>query len=239
MNVLLVASESNRQDYRARQLFANEQGADLYVSFHFNAKRYDKPGVKDNPASCLVANNASPTSREMARDFAKAVSDEFSFPNRGLVVLDRDDRGYYNLYYTAMPAFLIEPFYVSDKEQAALALSEGGQRRVAQVLVDVIRSHMPEDALIAFDLGHKFKVSSIHDRGAPVVVDFNDEGDPIYHQTMAEADCAEKVMHYAKAILEGKEESIPPTASGEETMLVSSIRIEACNEGPIHVRYRP
>jgi len=214
--VILTADEDNRRDYRDRQLYANEQGADVYVEFHFNASAYDKPGTQDNPASVLVCDNASSKSRAMAKDFSAAMSGAYGYPNRGVVELKRHsdgsaDRAYYNLYYTRMKAFLLEPLYVSDVEQAAVALSEEGQKSIATLLVDVIRDHFPDGAKCAFSLGHKFKQSSIFDRGAPVVIGYDDDASPapIHHQTLAEADLAERVMHFAAAMLEGKEDPAP------------------------------
>ena len=139
--VFLAADAQNRRDYRDRQLFANEQNADVYVEFHFNASAYDKPGTQDNPASVLVCDNASQKSRDMAKDFSDAMSSAYGYPNRGVVELKRRsdgsaDRAYYNLYYTKMKAFLLEPLYVSDAEQSSVALSEEGQKSIASIFYE-------------------------------------------------------------------------------------------------------
>lgn len=230
--VILVASDEQRRDYKARQLFANEQGADFYLELHFNAARYDKPGTQDNPASCLVADNAGEKTRAIGTDFAKACSLEFGYPNRGLVVLKQADRAYYNLYYTKMPAILVEPFYVSDVEQAAMALSPTGQQRVAEILWDLVRAYFPAGSKIAISLGHKFKATSIHDRGAPVVIGHSEEGDPIYHPTMAEADCAERVMGYLVALLRGE---IPAQLTDSDILIEGPAKLTAVGPGVLKV----
>ncbi len=239
-SVFLAADADNRRDYRDRQLYANSQGADVYVEFHFNASAYDKPGTQDNPSSVLVCDNASQKSRNMAKDFSDAMSSAYGYPNRGVVELKNPnsqgsaDRAYYNLYYTKMKAFLLEPLYVSDVDQAAVALSEEGQKSIASILVDVIKKHFPDGAKCAFSLGHKFKASSIHDRGAPVVIGYDDDESPapIYHPTLAEADLAEKVLFFAKAMLEGKEE---PEKPENEILLEGEWKISGSDSG-IHLR---
>ena len=238
-SVFLPADADNRRDYRDRQLHANEQGADVYVEFHFNASAYDKPGTQDNPSSVLVCDNASQTSRDMAKDFSDAMSSAYGYPNRGVVELKRHadgsaDRAYYNLFYTKMKAFLLEPLYVSDVEQSAVALSEEGQKSIAAILVDVIKKYFPDGAKCAFSLGHKFKASSIHDRGAPVVIGYDDDESPapIHHPTLAEADLAEKVLFFAKAMLEGKEE---PEEPEDEIFLVGEWSISGSESG-LHLR---
>lgn len=230
--VILVATEETRRDYRARQLYANSQKCHIYIEFHFNAAQYDKPGFEDNPASCLVADNASPLTQDIAREFALQVSTEFGYPNRGMVKLRKGDRGYYNLFYTNMKAILIEPLYVSDVEQAKVALSTEGQKKIARIVNNVVRKFFPDGAKVAFSLGHKCRETSIFDRGAPVVVALTPEGDHILHKTMAEADCAEKVMMFAKAMLEDslEEETLPPSQS-EVIHLQGEWTIAATNDG--------
>lgn len=232
-STFLVADENNRRDYRDRQLFANSQGADVYVEFHFNASGNESEGVADNPSSVLVCENASSKSKEMARDYSALVSSHFDYPNHGVVVLEKDSsgntpRGYYNLFYTKMKAFLLEPLYVSEPEQSLVALSEEGQKMLAIFLVQVIKDHYPDGAKCAFSLGHKFKESSIHDRGAPIVIGYEKDSQgnekPIHHATLAEADVAEKVMNFAREFLSSEEPAPEPEA--EEIILKGKWTIE-------------
>lgn len=203
-STFLVADSRNRRGYRDRQLYANSLNADLYVEFHFNAKEYDKPGVQDNPATVLVCNNAGNRTRKLASAFADKISEEFKHPNGGLLVRNPGDRAYYNLYYSRPPAILIEPLYVSDQTQAVLAMQEATQRRIAQILRDVVVEYFPRGAAVACSLGHKFKPAPNNfDRGAPICKEVSN---PL---GLAEADLAEKVMGFFRGYLE---ESKPPEA---------------------------
>jgi hypothetical protein len=208
--ILWVADEDNRRDYRDRQLYANSKDAVGYIEGHYNASAYDKPGVQDNPASCLVASNSGSKTREMAKYFADKVSEAFDYPNRGCVVTENGDAGYWNLYYAAGNSILLEPLYVSDSDQALMAQSELGQDKIAQIIADLVRKFYPDGGLIAFSVGHKFKVSSPYDRGAPVV---NTDG-------LGEADLVELYMHKAAALLEAGEVTepvAPPVTPPTET----------------------
>ena len=122
--ILWTADESNRRDYRERQLYANGAGAVLYIEGHHNANLYsvdvdgdgvkdvDAAGFKDNPTSVLVCDNASQMSKDIGTYFAGECAKAFGIPNRGLVIRKPGDRAYYNLYYARMKAVLIEPLYV-------------------------------------------------------------------------------------------------------------------------------
>lgn len=179
--ILWVADEKSRRDYKDRQFYANEKGAVVYVEGHLNANMYsvdvngdgvmdvDKAGYADNPSSVLVCDNAGQGTREMGTYFSGECSKAFGMPNRGLVVLKKGDRAYYNLYYTKMKAILVEPLYVSDAEVAVIAQTEHAKDTIAQILANTIRKFIPSGGLIAFSVGHMFKASSKWDRGAPVV----------------------------------------------------------------------
>lgn len=169
--VIWVADNEHRRDYKDRQFYANQLGCDLYLELHYNASAYDKPGTDDNPCSVIVCDNASQKSRDIATYLSELVSDHYAFPNRGVDVVGRDRAGYWNLYYTKMQAVLTELLYVSDVEQAEIARSETGQWDLAQMHVAAIRKFYPDGAKIALSIGHKFKVTSPFDRGAPVVGD--------------------------------------------------------------------
>lgn len=194
-------------NYDDRQEAANREGCDVYIEHHFNALAYDKPGTDDNPALCLVAHNASQTSKTLAADYSNRVASEFGYKNRGVIQLEYKGRGDFNLRFTKMPAFLVEPLFVSDPEQAVVAQSDIGQLKLARILVETIKAQYPAGAKVAFSVGHKYKESSPYDRGAPVV-----------NSTATEADLAELVLKKAAAILlngdeEGEEaEGLEPTA---------------------------
>lgn len=167
--VIWVADNEHRRDYKDRQYYANQLKCDFYIELHFNAFAYDKPGTDDNPCSVIVCDNASPKTRDIAEYLSDLVSEHYHFPNRGVDVVGRDRAGYWNLYYTNMQAVLTELLYVSDKEQVAIIMSDEGMDRIAAMHVATIKKFYPNGAKIALSIGHKFKVSSPYDRGAPVV----------------------------------------------------------------------
>lgn len=195
-STFLVADAKTPRGYRDRQNYANSQNAGLYVEFHFNAKEYDKPGVQDNPATVLVCNNAGTLTRKLAADFADHISRAFGHPNGGLLIRSPGDRAYYNLYYSRPPAILIEPLYVSDPTQAALAMREDTQQRIAEILRDVVVKYFPDGVSVACSLGHKFKPAPHHfDRGAPICKAVPNP------KNLAEADLAEQVMEKFRTLL--------------------------------------
>lgn len=225
--VLWVATENQRRDYYDRQKLANDEACDLYVEQHFNAKEYDRPGLGDNPSFCLVGSNASETSKKIARTYSAMVSDAFGTTDQGAIQVKFKGRGDYNLRFTAMPAFLPEPLFVSDAELAMIAQSDIGQKKLAACLVATIKEHFPAGAKVAFSCGHLFKVSQPYDRGAPVV---GTKG------RVGEGDLALAVLQYAEQQLMDEEaiDPEPPTRPGG-TILKGVVSIEALAEGTLKV----
>jgi hypothetical protein len=89
-----------------------------------------------------------------------------------------------------MPAILLEPLFASNPQHADWIRSEAGQMRLAQVLSDSLQRFFQNGGLIGFSVGHKYKDSNPHDRGAPI------------HGGGLEADYAEKVLEKTKLLLE-------------------------------------
>lgn len=151
--------------YRDRQLEANRLGCVGYVEHHLNALEYDKPGSQDNPTLCVVTKNASAKSIEWAGAYTKIVSGAFDVPNQGALRRGPEGRGYWNLAYTRMPAILVEPLFISDMKYAEIAISLGGQVRMAQCLMESIEQAFPRGGLFGISCGHKGVRAD--DRGAP------------------------------------------------------------------------
>lgn len=140
--------------YRERQIQANRAGAICYAEQHFNALEYDRPGFADNPSMVVVADNASSKTRAWAGDYVAQVAEAFGIEDRGVDARNADERGYWNLFYTAMPAVLLEPFFISDPQQAEWAMSEGGQTQLAFILTRTIATHFPAGGVVALSCGH-------------------------------------------------------------------------------------
>jgi hypothetical protein len=162
-------------DYIDRQEAANEDGAICYVEHHLNSKAYDDPQTgDDNPILTIVAHNASLKSIEFAAAYSSNAQEAFPelplYRGREPGVLQRGyrERGDYNLRFTKMPAILLEPMWVSDKESCQALAVRSTREALAEVLADTITSQFPEGGLVALSGGHKGKVSKPWDRGAPM-----------------------------------------------------------------------
>ncbi len=175
-------------DYRARQQAANADDAIAYVEHHFNSSGSSQA----NYAVVVVGSNASQTSRNWGRWYAKAIADQFGIGiggDQGILVGGWSGRGDGNVKHTEMPAVLLEPLFASNPQQAEIIRSKSGQAVLAQILAESIRRFFPKGGLVAFSVGHKYKTSAPNDRGAPLA----GGGD--------EADFAEKVLEKAAQIL--------------------------------------
>lgn len=154
-------------DYYARQAAANEDQCKLYVEQHFNSSASQSA----NYSVVVTGYNASQTSKNWGRWYARAVSQEFDIPvggDSGLLVGGYDGRGDYNLRFTNMPAILLEPFFVSNPQTAEIIKTEAAQYRLASILTESIQRFLPNGGLVGFSVGHKYKTSKPNDRGAAV-----------------------------------------------------------------------
>ncbi len=183
-------------DYIDRQRAANRDDCVAYVEHHFNSAA----GAAGNYAAVIVGSNASNTSRNWARWYARAVSDSFGIglaQRDGVVVGGFSGRGDGNVKFTKMPAILLEPLFANNPAHAQWIRSGEGQTRLAQILADSIERCFPDGGTIAFSVGHKYKASNPNDRGAAVA------------GGGSEADFAEIVLTRAAQLLEAKREPAP------------------------------
>lgn len=183
-------------DYFERQQAANADQAVAYVEHHFNSSASPAAGY----AVVVVGSNASNTSRNWGRWYARAVAEQFG--NRvggdgGILVGGWDGRGDGNVKHTRMPAVLLEPLFASNPQQADAIRSDAGQAALARILAESLRRFFPDGGLVAFSVGHKYKRSSPNDRGAALA------------GGGTEADHAEKVLHRAARLLT-EEPAAPP-----------------------------
>lgn len=151
--------------YRERQMKANALKCTGYAEFHLNALEYDRPGPADNPAMVICAENASDTSKRWGFQHANAAGRAFDLPVAGVQLRRAGQRGYWNLYYAKMPAILIEPLFISDPDTAAIALSEEGVLKMAEIFMTSTKSVFPEGGLFGLSVGHIGARPG--DRGAP------------------------------------------------------------------------
>ena len=155
-------------DYSERQRRANVDQAAAYIEHHFNSSSSPTADY----TVVITGSNASQTSRNWGRWYARAISREFEVPvggDQGIMVGGYDGRGDGNLRHTDMPAILLEPLFASNPRHAEMVRSEDGQMPMVRVLVDSIKRFFPDGGLIAFIVGHKDKTSNPNDRGAALV----------------------------------------------------------------------
>ncbi|MEQ8222159.1 MAG: S41 family peptidase [Candidatus Eremiobacterota bacterium] len=153
-----------RGDYRDREEKANEDGAICYVEQHFNSTGGDP---NTNYTMVLITTGASDFTRTWAEYYMNRVSEQFQlnkWKKDGIKVLVQGDRGYGNLKYLKMPAILPEPFLICNSTGVEWAKTR--QDELARILVDSIYKFFPEGGLVAFSVGHKYKISNINDKGA-------------------------------------------------------------------------
>lgn len=177
-------------DYRLRQQQANEDGCKGYVEHHFNSSASSTAHY----TVVITGSNASETSKNWGRWYARAVARELDVPlggDQGIMVGGYNGRGDFNLRFTSMPAILLEPLFASNPQHAEWIRSDSGQTKLARILCESIQRFFQDGALIGFSVGHKYKTSRPNDRGALV------------YGGGWEAEYAEAVLEKARAMLEG------------------------------------
>ena len=171
-DVLVLCSGS----YKVRQQVANKKGAKLYFEQHGNA--VDDSTV--NYAMGLVASNASSASKALAARYAKVCAEALNISDKGArSTTEMGGRGEGNLVHTAMPAFIGEPLFLSNRIGAEIAVTEAGCWLLASLIRDTVMSGLgmyynPGDT-IALSPGHYGKVPN--DRGAAIHGHFSCEAD--------------------------------------------------------------
>lgn len=211
-------------EYYERQAAANKDKAVAYIEHHFNSSASSKPDY----AVVVVGSNASQTSRNWGRWYAKAIADQFGSEvggDQGILVGGWSGRGDGNVKHTEMPAVLLEPLFASNPLQADIIRSESGQATLARILVESIRRFFPKGGLVAFSVGHKYKPSKPKDRGA----ELSGGG--------AEADYAEKVLEKAAELLQQE-----VTLSAKRTLRVmqgETVLYEATVDDDVVVSWLP
>lgn len=205
-------------DYLDRQQAANKDKAIAYVEHHFNSSSSEQP----NYAVVIVGANASQTSCNWGRWYAKAVAEQFGTRvagDQGVQIGGFDGRGDANIKHTAMPAVLLEPLFASNPQQAEIIRSKPGQATLARILAESIRRFFPQGGLIAFSVGHKYKTSAPQDRGAALA------------GGGTEADHAEKVLQLAAELLSEAQAAPQPrmlrVMKGEELLFETTVDEDA------------
>ncbi|MGF7089361.1 N-acetylmuramoyl-L-alanine amidase [Kroppenstedtia sanguinis] len=118
---------------RARPKFANDLGADLFISIHGNT--FANPDVSGTETYYYHWN-----SRSLAKVMHKHVVQGSGFQNRGV-----KKENYFVLKDTKMPAVLIEMGYLTHPKEEKEMLTEEYQNRMAVSIVDGIKEYLKLD----------------------------------------------------------------------------------------------
>ena len=156
----LMDAAQVRQDLQARVRCANDAGASALLSIHFNG--FDDPTVGGSQTVYDSARSFAGQSRRLAQSLQSAMTARLHLADRGVLADDAldaptlsdraDSYGHLMLLGpplpgwldqgTAMPGALVEPLFLTDPQEAALATSPGGQRRIAGALVAGLESYL-------------------------------------------------------------------------------------------------
>ncbi|MGG4495479.1 N-acetylmuramoyl-L-alanine amidase family protein [Brevibacillus reuszeri] len=115
---------------RERPTFANDLGADLFISIHGNT--YEDPGVSGTETYFYHENSLS-----LADIMQRQVVQASGFRDRGVKHGD-----YFVLQETDMPAVLIETGYLTNPQEENAMLTEDVQSRIAASILEGIREYL-------------------------------------------------------------------------------------------------
>ena len=104
--------------------FANQNKADIFISFHYNSSWW--PWAKG-----IETYIWDDRDKRLAEEIQKSL----------VRTLNREDRGvkkekYFTVHHTDMPAILVEPAYISNREEEKLILTEAFQEKIARAILE-------------------------------------------------------------------------------------------------------
>lgn len=149
-----------RQDLQARVRCANDSGAAVLVSIHFNG--YSDATVGGSQTIYDDVRPFAAQSERLASGLQQALVRQLQLEDRGVVTDDQldaptlsDRAGSYGRLLllgparpgwldqgTSMPGALVEPLFLTRPAEAAIAASATGQRRIAQALAAALESYL-------------------------------------------------------------------------------------------------
>ena len=145
-----------------RQQVAMKAGCHFVVSFHFNS--FSDP--RANGAE--IYHNGKGNAQTIAEKLLTVITSVLKNRARGVKDAKGSRAGFIRHYHC--PAVLLEPCFVSNPNEAALVHDVKTLRALGEAIANVLRSWLPDDAVVGLDIGHKFKRSNSDDRGAKCVL---------------------------------------------------------------------
>jgi len=113
-----------------RQRYANKLGADLYLECHLNYA--DKPGNY----GLILYDARNPKNKGRAEKMAKMLTKKYGYTWKIKGIKSRKDRGSKCIWYTKMPAFILEPAFINNAE-TMIKFFEDCHRKLAAVIDEV------------------------------------------------------------------------------------------------------
>ena len=128
-SVLLTRKKDVKRSLQSVAEFVNRSGADIYIGVHYNS-------IIGMPMSGTETYYYNPESYRLASLVHKQM----------LLNLKRQDRGvrraqFYTINHSNVPAILVEPVYITDKQESFLAQSRGFQKEIANSIVIGIKDY--------------------------------------------------------------------------------------------------
>lgn len=132
IGVVLTRTEDTALSLEERVCFAEEQGADYFISLHRNLYEGQASGVE-----VWVARQCSDAAEQLARRVQEALVDVGVQQDRGVRRGSQDGEGdYYVLAHTTMPAILVEMGFLQDAEDNRLL--DGNLEEYAAAMAEAI-----------------------------------------------------------------------------------------------------
>lgn len=127
--VYLSRNEDRRSNLRDVVNFANRVKADIFICIHYNSTDVAKIAGSETYYYNL-------SSRRFAETMHEAIVRGIKERDRGLHRV-----GFYTVRYTAMPAVLVEPVYLSNDEEYDLAASPAFRQKLAAGIVKGVKEY--------------------------------------------------------------------------------------------------
>lgn len=127
---LMTRDDDSELSLQKRVEFAANNKADIYVSTHFNASE-DKPDTKGTEVYYF-----NPNSKLLADIIYNNLTVNIARPLRGVSKVK-----FYVVSNTTMPSALVEPVYLTNKEEEALAIDPAFQDKVARGIFEGIKQY--------------------------------------------------------------------------------------------------
>ena len=127
--VYLTRNEDRRSNLRDVVSFANRTRADIFLCIHYNSSDNSK-------VSGSETYYYNPYSRALAETMHEAIVRNIKEKDRGLHRV-----GFYTVKFTGMPGILVEPVYLSNRDEYDLASSAAFRRKLAAAIVKGVKEY--------------------------------------------------------------------------------------------------